>query len=110
MARYSFALLAIVYSSGFAQAQHADRAGSPDHTAWYARSSDTGRYTGYYVGGGNACRSGQERRTSDGTWGWDYCGFCLPSRINLDWYHGRRYQGGPGAYRTDGPRFSNHAK
>jgi hypothetical protein len=82
-----------------------ERAGHPERIAWYARPSDTGRYVGYYVGGGNPCyRHGQDRNPWEGTWGWDYRGFCLPSRIALDWFHGR-YQGGQGAYRTDGPHF-----
>jgi hypothetical protein len=72
--------------------------------AWWARPSDTGRYIGYYVGGGNPFyRHGEDRHIWEGTWGWDYSGFCFPSRIVLDWYHGWRYQGGAGAYRTDGP-------
>ncbi len=40
----------------------------------------------------------------EGTWGWDYHGYCLPSRVILGWWHGRKYQGGEGAYSTDGPR------
>jgi hypothetical protein len=82
-----------------------ERAGHPEQIAWYARPSDTGRYIGYYVGGGNPFyRHGQDRYLWEGTWGWDYCGFCLPSRVVLDWFHGR-YQGGYGAYKTDGPHF-----
>ena len=85
------------------------RAGCPHGIAWYAYPSDTGRYIGYYVGGGSPWyRFGQDRHPWEGTWGWDYCGFCWPSRIVLDWYHGSHYQGGQGAYRTDGPRVMQH--
>ena len=69
--------------------------------ACYAKPSDTGRYVGYYVGGGAAWR-GEPRALNEGTWGWDYKGFALPKRIDLQWTHGRRYQGGTGAYKTDG--------
>lgn len=40
---------------------------------------------------------------NEGTWGWDYRGWIIPRRVNLLWWHGRRAQGGPGAYKTDGP-------
>ena len=71
--------------------------------ACYARPSDTGRYVGYYVGGGSPYR-GDAPAPDEGVWGWDYAGVCFWPRIALLWNHGRRYQGGPGAYRTDGPR------
>ena len=38
----------------------------------------------------------------ESTWGWDYPGRCIYSKIDLLWHHGR-YQGGVGSYRTDGP-------
>ncbi|MFL5245528.1 MAG: hypothetical protein ACJ8FY_25820 [Gemmataceae bacterium] len=83
------------------------RPGRCPSVAPYARPSDTGRYCGYYVGGGSAWR-GEPRYPSEGTWGWDYCGFgILPKRIALQWSHGRRYQGGTGAYKTDGPPVPN---
>jgi hypothetical protein len=34
---------------------------------------------------------------------WDYHTFCWPSRVVLDWYRGRLYQGRWGTYRMDGP-------
>lgn len=83
------------------------RAGFPTETSHCARPSDTGRYVGYAVGGGAApccCCKGDAPTDDEGTWGWDYPGLCLPSRIRLDWWHGRREQGGAGDYRTDGPR------
>jgi hypothetical protein len=61
--------------------------------------SDTGSYIGYYVGGGAAC-PGEPRFVNEGTWGWDYQGWLFPRRVMLDWWHGRRYQGGSGHYRT----------
>jgi hypothetical protein len=72
--------------------------------ASYARPSDTGRYIGYSVGGGSAF-AGDAPAWSEGVWGWDYSGAWLRPRIALWWNHGRRYQGGLGAYHTDGPRF-----
>jgi hypothetical protein len=59
---------------------------------------------GYYVGGGVCLGHGQGRRRVDGTWGWDETGGQhLRRRIILGWSGGRKYQGGTGAYRTDGP-------
>jgi hypothetical protein len=78
------------------------RAGYPEQVSPCARPSDTGRYTGYYVGGGAPCK-GEDRTPDEGTWGWDYCGLCFPARIVLRWWHGR-CQGGTGAYKTDGPK------
>ena len=52
----------------------------------------------------NESRGGQERRIGEGTWGTDYTGFVIPKKTNLLWWHGQRYQGGVGSYRTDGPR------
>ncbi len=81
------------------------RAGNPECVRPHARPSDTGHYVGYQVGGGAALtRKADGPAPDDGTWGWDYCGHWLPSRIVLGWWHGRREQGGAGAYKTDGPR------
>jgi hypothetical protein len=85
------------------------RAGYPHTVASWAKPSDTGRYKGYYVGGGSPCR-GEGPCEEEGTWGWDYCGLCLPSKIALGWWHGRKEQGGTGAYKTDGPRLPEHEK
>ena len=87
----------------------------PDHDAPVARRifgwprlslpSDTGHYIGYYVGGGNGRPHKKEDRHDDeGTWGWDYQGWLIPRRVMLGWWHGQNYQGGTGAYKTDGPR------
>jgi hypothetical protein len=75
--------------------------GAPPPVSHCAQPSDNGKYFGYYVGGGAPCH-GEPRFWDEGTWGWDYCG-CLPSCVFLQWYHGRRYQGGAGAYKIDGP-------
>jgi hypothetical protein len=79
-----------------------ERAGHPMVVASWAKPSDTGKYVGYEVGGGSAC-PGDGPSECEGTWGWDYEGILLPSRVILDWFHGK-YQGGYGAYKTDGPR------
>jgi len=80
------------------------RAGYPQNISWLARLSDTGRYVGYYVGGGSVRpRRAEPPTAEEGTWGWDYQGGCFPRRVNLGWWHGRRYQGGVGAYKTEGP-------
>jgi hypothetical protein len=68
--------------------------------AWWARPSESPHDIGYYVGGGVGKRHGEPRRPDEGTWGWDYVGL-LPRRIVLWWGHGRRCQGGTGAYRTE---------
>jgi hypothetical protein len=75
----------------------------------FAAPSDTGRYVGYYVGGGSPFR-GDPPGAAEGVWGWDYAGACFWPRIALWWNHGRLYQGGPGAYRTDGPRIIEEHK
>src|SRR4051812_22546851 len=80
-------------------------AGSPP-VAWWAKPGRTDAYRGYYVGGGSACGGGP-RFTDEGTWGWDYAGWCCPRKVFLRWTHGRLYQGGEGAYRVDGPPVPN---
>lgn len=82
------------------------RAGNPQLEARRAVPSDTGAYWGYYVGGGSAKR-GDAPTTLEGTWGWDYEGRCIRRIVNLGWWHGRRYQGGTGAYKPDGPHLVN---
>jgi hypothetical protein len=75
--------------------------------AKYAKPSNTPHYCGGYVGGGTICK-GDPRSLDEGTWGWDYQGCCAGfRRIWLQWSHGRRYQGGTGAYKTDGPPVPN---
>ncbi len=84
------------------------RAGWPQETSCLAVHSDTGHYVGYYVGGGNpCCRKGDLPHPDEGTWGWDYSGWRFHRRVMLNWWHGRRYQGGVGAYATDGPNLKH---
>jgi hypothetical protein len=78
------------------------RAGYPQDVACYAVPSDTGPYVGYSVGGG-APWHGDAPCRDEGTWGWDYHGCLVPKNVILGWWHGRRSQGGIGAYRTAGP-------
>lgn len=83
-----------------------DRAGNPQCISPLAKATESPHEEGYYVGGGARVRShyGEERREHEGTWGVDYTGIIVHKKTNLGWWHGSRYQGGVGAYRTDGPR------
>jgi len=80
-----------------------ERAGFPLCLRNRLEPSFTPSVRGNYVGGG-AAHGGEPRCWDEGTWGWDDTG-CpwLPTRVRLLWTHGLRYQGGPGAYVTDGP-------
>lgn len=78
-------------------------AGWPQCVSPWARPSFGCYEGGYYVGGG-APAHGDYRCAHEGTWGWDYNGRLFNKRIALGWYHGRRAQGGYGAYKSDGPR------
>lgn len=77
-----------------------DRAGHPNQVSILARPSANRAYVGYFVGGGSPCR-GSDLLAHQGTWGWDYQGWVWPRWIVLNW--NQRFQGGTGAYRTDGP-------
>jgi hypothetical protein len=68
----------------------------------HAIPSNTRPYGGYWVGGG-APVFGRGPTLDEGTFGWDYFGLTIPKRIAGNWTSSR-YQGGPGAYKTDGPR------
>jgi hypothetical protein len=83
------------------------RAGHPDRQACYAQPSNENHYSKGYVGGGTQFH-GSGRFAHQGTWGRDYCGSFLSHRPWLHWSHGRRHQGGSGAYKTDGPKFLGH--
>src|SRR2546422_11652883 len=75
------------------------RAGYPLETSRWAIPSDTGAYQVNLVGGGSARRRRADPPLAhEGTWGWDYRGRQLPRHVFLGWWHGRRYQGGTGAY------------
>lgn len=100
-------------SSCFAKRDHQDpvRAGFPDEVSSHAAPSDTGRYYGYQGGGGSwSWRKGDQPRPEEGTWGWDYGGWKFPSFNALGWWHGRRYQGGEGAYKVEEPGLFEKAK
>jgi hypothetical protein len=84
------------------RAERYQRAGYPLEVKSLATPSNTRFYGSYYVGGGSVGRS-EPRFCDEGTWGWDYGGILFPKQIALGWTHGRRYQGGRGAYRTVGP-------
>jgi hypothetical protein len=82
------------------------RAGFPRRVAPWAKPFPDGHYRGYYVGGGAACFGsppdafhGENRRSSDGTFGVDYMPWY--SRVRLHWFHGRKQQGGEGQYESD---------
>jgi hypothetical protein len=82
-----------------------DRDRAPQYTrrvSPLAIPSNTRHYGGGYVGGG-ATVLGQPRHVDEGTWGWDYEGVLFSKRIWLNWFHGRRDQGGGGSYKSEGP-------
>lgn len=85
------------------------RAGHPQSIKHLAVPSDTGHYIGYYVGGGGPCL-GRPPAEDEGVWGWDYSGVLLHRKVVLRWFWKDRYQGGAGAYHTDGPQLPGHRK
>lgn len=82
------------------------RAGNPQCISPLAKPTESPHEIGYYVGGGARERSrrGEPRHPHEGVWGTDYAGLIIPKHVQLGWWHGQRYQGGTGAYQTDGPR------
>lgn len=86
-----------------------ERAGFPQWLAGHLQMTKTSGGIGYYVGGGAPVGHGDARCRHEGTWGWDETGSShLRHRVILGWWHGRRYQGGQGAYRTDGPHVPDY--
>lgn len=80
-----------------------ERAGYPRALGKHLEPSATPGGIGYYVGGGLVHGHGAGRRRGDGTWGWDETGMThFRHRVILGWSRGRKYQGGIGAYPTDG--------
>lgn len=77
------------------------RAGCPLNISPWALIGPSPAYPGYYVGGGAPC-GGQPRAWHEGTWGWDYQGTWFQRWVRLDWWHGRRQQGGSGQYESQG--------
>jgi hypothetical protein len=94
-----------VSGAGTENGQH--RAGHPERQACYAQPSSERHYSKGFVGGGVQFH-GNGRFAHEGTWGRDYCGWLVSHRPWLNWSHGRRHQGGSGAYKTDGPKLLGH--
>jgi hypothetical protein len=80
------------------------RAGCPQTLRSHATGPNP-NFWGYWVGGGTAFGGGPPCE-HEGTWGWDFEGWPT-RRVWLNWSHGR-YQGGTGAYKTDGPKLHLH--
>jgi hypothetical protein len=106
----AFCYVAVAWTTPVIHAQSADdgpsrlqRAGNPQEISPWARNGDSGGFIGYYVGGAVSRRRGDGPYISEGTWGWDFQGKFIERRVNLLWWHGRRTQGGSGAYKTEGP-------
>jgi hypothetical protein len=102
-------ILLAIFGLAWTAIAFADPIPVPDTTpslqpiAHWAIPANNDHYVGYYVGGGCSCpRLAEGRARDEGTWGWDYRGWLIPRDIIHGWWHGRRYQGGSGAYRTDG--------
>jgi hypothetical protein len=77
--------------------------GSPGEVSRFARPSESPNNVGYWVGGGSPRKNGNPPTYLEGVWGWDYQLHCIYPHMMLNWWHGR-YQGGTGAYKTDGPK------
>lgn len=80
------------------------RAGGPDHVAFWARCAVNKNYSAWFVGGGTPwiySRKALARNHEEGTWGMDYDGLFRPRRVWMKWGCDRE-QGGLGAYETDG--------
>lgn len=83
------------------------RAGRPDEIHSFAISQEGENNIGNQIGGGAPALLARNVRKSEaptqdeGTWGWDYAGRWFPSRVALNWWHGRKHQGGEGAYKID---------
>jgi hypothetical protein len=101
---FAFAALALVFPASPVRAQTTD-AGVDlpiQGPSRRARPTDDGRYVGYQVGGGATnARKSDAPWPDEGTWGWDYRGVLIQRRVSLNWWHGRRVQGGVGAYETE---------
>ena len=92
---------------GGASAASHIRAGCPLNVSDCAHPTNTPAYQGGYVGGGAAFH-GDPPTLEEGTWGRDYVGWRFLRLVFIGWSHGRRYQGGDGAYKTDGPHLIKH--
>ena len=76
------------------------RAGCPHQISRHARVSNGHGYVAYYVGGGAHSHKGEYRTCQEGTFGVDYMPIVPGFRqgVVLKWWHGQRFQGGPGQY------------
>ena len=85
------------------------RAGCAHNVGWWAVPGTNCRnYAAGYVGGGAVIDGDGPDQFADGTWGLDYVGIVVPKKVFLNWWHGRKFQGGSGAYETDGPHLKHH--
>lgn len=108
LACFSLAAIAALSASAHPPVDDDRRAGRPQEVSRFARPADISRSFGYMVGGGAVNRhKADPPGPADGTWGWDYSGWLIHRRVDLGWWHGRRYQGGSGAYKTDGPKLKS---
>lgn len=82
--------------------------GLPYEIARHAKPTYTPEYDYGWVGGGAPTWRGEPRRANEGVWGRDYLGVLYLRRVWPNWWHGRRYQGGAGAYATEGPKLLHH--
>ena len=76
------------------------RAGCPNQISRHARVSNGKGYVAYYVGGGAHSHKGEYRTCHEGTFGVDYMPIVPGFRQGVvqKWWHGQRFQGGPGQY------------
>lgn len=79
------------------------RAGYPNRVARWATFAYGKHYSANWVGGGSPFCHTEPRTLTEGTWGLDYNRHIFPINTWLKWNHGRKYQAGYGAYKTDGP-------
>lgn len=79
------------------------RAGWPQCIGRWARPAVCADYEVGYVGGGSLF-FGKSRCRHEGTFGLDYSGWLISRKTWLKWTHGVRFQGGAGAYASDGPK------
>lgn len=80
------------------------RSGCPDCVGRFAKLGVTADHSVGYVGGGGSFLLGGPRTPSEGTFGLDYRGHWFSRHVWLLWNHGRKHQGGAGAYASDGPK------
>lgn len=83
------------------------RVGHPEQIKRHALTQEEEYNVGHPIGGGaprffsKIFSKKEDPSLDEGTWGWDYAGRWFPSQVALDWWHGRRFQSGEGAYKVD---------